>query len=86
LYNKALDVIQEQTKPYFIVMQNISLHKPYATPYGNTEKDALRYSDKMLYYFYLKLKKEKFFDNGLLVIIGDHRKMEPVQEKEKEAL
>jgi lipoteichoic acid synthase len=86
LYNKALEVIKEETNPYFLVMQNISLHKPYNTPYGKTEKDAIRYSDKMLYYFYLKLKKQKFFDNGILVIIGDHRKMEPVQEREKETL
>jgi len=86
LYNKTLETLKEQTKPFFIVLQNISFHKPYNTPYGKTQKDALRYADKSLYYFYLQLKKSGFFDNGRLIIVGDHRKMEPLEDKEKDAL
>lgn len=69
-----------------MVLQTISFHKPYNTPYGKTQEDAIRYSDKTLFYFYLQLKKAKFFDNGILVIVSDHRKMEPLKEKEKTAL
>lgn len=87
LYNKALEVVTNKTTdPYLLVLQNISFHKPYDTPYGKTEQDALRYSDRMLYYFYLQLKKANFFENWILVIIGDHRKMEPLEEWEKETL
>lgn len=86
LYNKTLETIRIQKDPYFIVLQNISFHKPYNTPYGTNQKDALRYADKNLYYFYLQLKKSGFFDNGILVIVGDHRKMEPLEDKEKETL
>ena len=86
LYDKTLDTIKTQTNPYLIVLQNISFHKPYNTPYGTNQKDALRYADKSLYYFYLQLKKSGFFTNGLLVIVGDHRKMEPLEDKEKNAL
>lgn len=86
LYDKTLDTIKTQTDPYLIVLQNISFHKPYNTPYGTTQKDALRYADKSLYYFYLQLKKSGFFSNGLLVVVGDHRKMEPLENKEKNAL
>ncbi len=86
LYNKTLETIKEQSKPYLLALQTISFHKPYFTPYGNTQKDALRYADKSLYYFYLQLKKSWFFDNGILVIVGDHRKMEPLEAWEKEAL
>lgn len=86
LYNKTLEIIETETDPYLIVLQTISFHKPYDTPYGTTQKDALRYADKSLYYFYLQLKKSGFFDNGILVVIGDHRKMEPLENKEKDAL
>ncbi len=86
LYTKALSIINTQTWSYFLVLQNISFHKPYNTPYGKTEADALRYADKSLYYFYLQLKKSWFFDNGILVIVSDHRKMEGLQKWEKDAL
>lgn len=86
LYNKTLATIKQQEAPYFMVLQSISFHKPYNTPYGQTQKDALRYADKSLFYFYLQLKKSGFFDNGILIVVSDHRKMEPLQNKEKEAL
>ena len=86
LYNKTLETIKQQNDPYLIVLQTISFHKPYNTPYGSTQADALRYADKSLYYFYLQLKKSGFFTSGVLVIVWDHRKMEPLEDKEKDAL
>lgn len=86
LYNKTLETIDEQTGKYFIALQSISFHKPYYTPYGDTQKDAIRYADKSLYYFYLQLKKSWFFDDGILVIMTDHRKMEALESGEQEAL
>ena len=85
LYNKTLETVKQQKKPFFIALQTISFHKPYDTPYGKNQKDALRYADKSLFYFYLQLKKTWFFNSGVLVIVGDHRKMEPLEDKEKEA-
>lgn len=86
LYNKTLETIKEQTGAYFMVLQSISFHKPYNTPYGKTEKSALRYADKSLYYFYLQLKKSWFFKNGILAIVTDHRKMESIEKGEQDAL
>ncbi len=86
LYMKTLQVIKQQKNPYLAVLQTISFHKPYSSPYGDTEQDALRYADKSLYYFYQQLKKNWFFDNGLLVIVGDHRKMGSLTPDEKEAM
>ncbi|MEI8090885.1 MAG: hypothetical protein WCG98_01115 [bacterium] len=54
---KTLQVIKQQKNPYLAVLQTISFHKPYSSPYGDTEQDALRYADKSLYYFYQQLKK-----------------------------
>jgi phosphoglycerol transferase MdoB-like AlkP superfamily enzyme len=58
LFKQALTTIKQQKKPYLLTIQTISFHKPYNTPYGNSESSAIRYSDKMLYYFYQQLKKE----------------------------
>ncbi len=86
LYSKTLQTIKKQKQPYFTVLQTISFHKPYNTPYGTKEKEAIRYADKSLYYFYLQLKKSGFFNNGILIIVSDHRKMEALENREKEAL
>lgn len=79
LYEKALQVINDKKKdssrPYALIFQNISFHKPYYTPYGDSEALALQYSDEMLGAFYDRMKEEGFFENGILLIVADHRKM-----------
>ncbi len=85
LYNKTLETIKtyktNQT-PYFVALQTISSHKPYNTPYGTTEDDSFSYTDKSIYAFYQKLRQADFFKDGVLVIVGDHRKMESVGKDE----
>ena len=86
LYDKTLQTLPTEKAPYLVVLQTISSHRPYDTPYGKSEAAAFRYMDKSLYYFYEQLKKSWFFDNGLLIIVGDHRKMEPAEKDEQEKL
>jgi phosphoglycerol transferase MdoB-like AlkP superfamily enzyme len=84
-----LEVISEQAEKsdsYALIFQNISFHKPYNTPYGTTPAQALQYADESLGRFYKQLKLSHFFDNGILIIVGDHRKMDPQEKGEKEAL
>ncbi len=84
LYNKTLLEINKQKSPYFIWLQTVSSHKPYNTPYWKTKQDAIMYSDEKIYKFYDDLKKTWFFNNGLLIIVSDHRNMEPLTENEKD--
>ncbi len=84
LYDRVLQEVQAQTWKYFIWLQTISFHKPYNTPYWKTEELALRYSDDELYRFYQNLQKIWFFDNGILVIMWDHRKMNSIEEWERD--
>ena len=84
LYDRVLQEIQVQTWKYFIWLQTISFHKPYNTPYWETEELALKYSDDELYRFYQELQKIWFFEDWILVIVGDHRKMNAVEENEAE--
>lgn len=82
LYEKTLEVIKKQDSPYFLTLQTISSHTPYSSPYGNTANDSFRYMDESFAKFYQKLKKQKFFDDGILVVVGDHRKMTPMESQE----
>ena len=82
LYEKAIEVIQAQTWNFFLTMQTISSHTPYNTPYGHTMEWMYRYEDETFEEFYRNLKATNFFDNGILIVIGDHRKMTPLEDKE----
>lgn len=81
LYKKAISLTQKfesENKPYFLVLQTISSHKPYNTPYWNTFEKAIEYTDDSLYWFYQNLKSSHFFESWILLIAADHRKMEPM--------
>lgn len=82
LYNRVLQEIQVQTWKYFIWLQTISFHKPYNTPLWKTEELALQYSDEELFKFYQRLQEIWFFENWILIIVWDHRKMNAVEEWE----
>ena len=82
LYNMALQEIKTQTGKYFMALPTISFHKEYDCPYGNTEKECLKYTDDKLYEFYTSLKNLWFFDSGILIIVWDHRKREPIEKWE----
>ena len=84
LFKRVLQEVQAQTWKYFIWLQTISFHKPYNTPLWKTEKLALQYSDEELYKFYQWLQQLWFFDNWILVILSDHRKMNEVEKWESE--
>lgn len=85
LYAKALNIIttQPKDKPLFLAMQTISSHKPYNSPGGSNERMAFAYSDAMIKEFYTQLKEQGYFARGgTLLIVGDHRKMEPLDHEE----
>lgn len=84
LYERTLQEVKNQTGKYFIWLQTISYHKPYDTPLGKTEAQALQYSDGELYKFYQWLDEIWFFDNWILIIVWDHRKMNAAEEWEQE--
>jgi phosphoglycerol transferase MdoB-like AlkP superfamily enzyme len=84
LYAKAIELTEKQSAPYFLAMQTISSHEPYYTPDGKGEEVTLKYVDKSIYEFYQNLQKEHFFDNGILIILADHRKIDTASSEEKE--
>ena len=84
LYEKASELIQKQSAPYFLAMQTISSHEPYDSPYGKGEELTLKYVDRSIYKFYQDLQKENFFENWILIVLADHRKIDIASSAEKE--
>ena len=82
LYEKAIEVVNAQTWSFFLTLQTISSHTPYNTPYGRSMEGMYRYEDETFSKFYENLKATDFFDNGILIVLGDHRKMTPLEDKE----
>ena len=82
LYEKAIEVVKAQTWSFFFALQTISSHTPYNTPYGRSMEWMYRYEDESFSKFYEDLKATNFFDNGILIVIWDHRKMTPLEDKE----
>jgi lipoteichoic acid synthase len=73
-------------QPAFMVVVTASSHPPYVDPLhrGNTEENAWAYVQEELWWLHEQLESRGFFANGLLLITGDHRKMLPVQQAERE--
>ncbi|MGZ5028075.1 MAG: LTA synthase family protein [Methylobacter sp.] len=85
LYLRALDrVKQNKGKEYFIFIKTVSSHHPYVNPENKhkSESEAIIYTDKQIGRFYRQLQDDGFFNNGILVIVGDHHSMTPLKKIE----
>ncbi len=72
--------LKSEPQPKFITLLTVSSHLPYVDPLGrgDTEDNVWSYVDTQVAQFYEALKKERFFENGILLILGDHHKMTPI--------
>lgn len=72
-------------KPYLMVVSTISGHGPYINPETKKQsfEETVRYVDKQIKKFVDELQASRFFENGILLITGDHRAMMPVSSEER---
>ncbi len=90
LYRRLLQWLDQERPagPFFAVVQTITTHPPFTIP-GSTqhgEEAALRYADAALGELVAQLQARHFFDDGLLLITGDHRSMTLLDAQEKARL
>ena len=76
--------LQQSGKPYFVLLQTLSNHAPYALPpqlpmpavevdgVRDEHLTAMRYNDYALGVFFDRIKQNGSFDNTLFVFVGDH--------------
>jgi phosphoglycerol transferase MdoB-like AlkP superfamily enzyme len=77
----SIDEMSELKKPFFSTIFTISSHPPYTIPgqykdrftKGPTQMhDAVRYADYSLNQFFIKAKKQDWYENTLFIIVADH--------------
>ncbi|MBQ8707165.1 MAG: sulfatase-like hydrolase/transferase [Succinivibrionaceae bacterium] len=76
-----LDAVAEKAagdrEPYLYLVRTASSHSPYSTPWGDYNfEQAFRYTDSKIGLFVQKLQSQGFFENGTLIITGDHKAMD----------
>lgn len=88
LFNRAIERIfrTKRNRPFLLIIETVSTHHPFINPDDDTysEFGAFTYADRQLGLFYDRLKKNKFFDSGILIITSDHRSMTPLKKDEIE--
>lgn len=85
LYNRVLSRVKRNSKnKYFIFIKTVSSHHPFKDPENknNSEAGAFMYADRQIGLFHKKLIEAGFFDQGILVIVGDHHAMIPLKKEE----
>jgi lipoteichoic acid synthase len=81
LYDRALqELAGAGSQPLFLTLETVSSHLPYEQPETGerTEESVFRYTDAQLDRFITRLRARGFFDNGVVLVTGDHRAMVPM--------
>lgn len=89
LYAEAMLTVQRLSSahhPFLLVIATTSTHLPYTHPGqgADTPEAVWRWSMQKLTEFFRQLSGYGYFENGILLITGDHRQMRPLSEMETE--
>jgi len=81
LYHYANQRLARQEEPFFATLLSISNHPPYIIPHwfkprsAEKEQQIVEYSDEALRQFFAEAKKQKWYQNTIFVLLGDHGKL-----------
>ena len=89
LYQEALmsvRTLMTSQQPFVLTIATTSTHLPYTHPDGGVDSPEAvwEWSTQQLQTFYSRLSKNGYFENGVLLITGDHRQMRPLSGAEIE--
>jgi hypothetical protein len=77
----------EARGPYMATLLTVRTHPPYIDAGGGSDElDRFRQLDRELARFVGRLRERGFLDHGILFIVGDHRAMTPIPERERKVL
>ena len=90
LFENVLQYIQKNKskQPHLMVVSTITGHGPYVHPktHKASFEETTKYVDEEIYKFIKQLEKENYFENGMVLITGDHRAMLPLSLEEENKL
>lgn len=74
MFNKIIYDLKLNNNPKFYMLTTISTHTPYITPWGSHNIElAYAYTDSVLKKFLKDLENINYFDNGIVIVTGDHK-------------
>ena len=74
MFDKIIKDFKKDSTPKFYMLTTVSTHTPYITPWGSRNiEQSYKYTDYALKQFLKKLKDENYFDNGIVIVTGDHK-------------
>jgi sulfatase-like protein len=85
LYGRVIERMKyNEGRKYFMYLSTLSTHHPFVNPENGdkSEVQTIRYGDKQLGLFYDRLLEMGFFEDGVLIILGDHHAMVPLKKGE----
>jgi len=87
LYDRSHAWISERPadQPWMLTLATISTHQPFRDPETlQPDMEAVfRYADRQAATFIRSLQDSGYFENGILLVLGDHRSMTPVSPAEE---
>ncbi|HEX3895954.1 MAG TPA: LTA synthase family protein [Rudaea sp.] len=87
LYRRFLQWMDQRTdtSPWFSMLLTVSTHPPFVNPRTDQpdEPGVFKYADEQIGMLFDELNERHFFDNGILLISGDHRSMTPLFAQEQ---
>ena len=81
LYGYAIGKFKAAPSPFFAVLLSISNHPPYVIPEyfkprsSAEEKQIVEYADWSVRQFFNEARKQRWYDNTIFVLLGDHGKL-----------
>ncbi len=82
LYQRFLQWLDQrnESSPWFSMLLTVSTHPPFVNPQTDQadEPGVFKYADEQVGMLFDELNRRHFFDNGILLISGDHRSMTPL--------
>lgn len=84
LYQRALEWMADASEPWLLTLETVSTHQPYRDPETRQRslELAMKYADREFGDFLQQLGANGFFDNGMLLVVSDHRSMTPMSRQE----
>jgi lipoteichoic acid synthase len=74
--------------PFMATLLTVATHPPFVMPGAGIagEDDMVREADRQVARLAAQLRDRRFFDDGVMIVVGDHRAMTPIPREERAAL
>lgn len=75
-------------EPFMATLLTVGTHPPFVLPGRGMvgEDETVREADRQVARMARELRRRGFFQNGLMIVVGDHRAMTPIPREERQAL